>query len=242
MDDRFIIKPKIGKKDPILPERVIIVPTFSMLELLVPGGKKNMSKLGVLENTFFSLIKSGNVEAAVCGPVIGAPAAAILMEKIIACGGKKILFFGSCGAISPSLEIGDIFIPDGGISEEGTSVLYLKGEKILSPSMEILSALEIALKKSSLSYKKGRVWTTDAPFMETVEKVEYYSSLSVLAVDMEFTALCAVAMFRQVSFAALMVVSDILYKKEWAHGFPSAKFKDGKTNAVEIITKVLADI
>lgn len=45
------------------------------------------------------------------------------------------------------------------------------------------------------------------------------------AVDMEYSALCAVAIFREIQFAALFLVSDELWKDEWRPGFTGKVFK-----------------
>jgi len=57
----------------------------------------------------------------------------------------------------------------------------------------------------------------------------------VVAVDMEFSALCAVACFRNIEFAAVLIVSDELWGKTWRPGFSSNVFIETKGKALDIV-------
>lgn len=239
MPEKFILIPSKGKNDPQLPENIILVPDSSMLKLFSPSGKASISRFGSDGRISVSFLSEDKIDTAVIGNLVGAPAAVAALEKIIVCGGKRIIYFGSCGAVSPELSIGDIFLPVSGISEEGTSHLYINSNEIPPPSKALAGLLENALIKEKAEYRKGKIWTTDAPYMETGEKVKKYSSLGAMAVDMEFTALCTVAEYRQVQFVSLMIVSDVVYEKKWRQGFDSEKFKRQKKVAVKVINRIL---
>ncbi|RPJ37875.1 MAG: hypothetical protein EHM27_11990, partial [Deltaproteobacteria bacterium] len=73
--------------------------------------------------------------------------------------------------------------------------------------------------EAKLPWIAGRVWTTDAIFRETREKVSRYGQMDILAVEMEMAALFTVAVYRKISFGALMVVSDELAAPKWKTGF-----------------------
>ena len=84
--------------------------------------------------------------------------------------------------------------------------------------------LEVLTTKES-SPKQGAIWTTDAVYRETRDKVANYASQGIKAVDMEYAALKAVAGFRHVSFAAVMLVSDELFHQEWTPRFVQKSFR-----------------
>lgn len=73
----------------------------------------------------------------------------------------------------------------------------------------------------------GNIWSTDAPYREDMI---YLNQLrmenAVVAVDMEYSALCAICCFRKVDFAAVFLVSDELFGKDWNPGFSSQLFKE----------------
>lgn len=148
---------------------------------------------------------------------IGAPAAALAMEVVIAAGVRKVLMLGLAGSLSPSCPIGSCVIPTWGIREEGTSYHYLPSRTCPKPSMRFARELRDAL--SDIEPKLGGVWSTDAPYRETVRKIKEYAGKGVLAADMETTAMMAVAMRRKVQFAAVLTISDLMYREKWEPAF-----------------------
>ncbi|MDY6879677.1 MAG: hypothetical protein SV686_05475 [Thermodesulfobacteriota bacterium] len=75
------------------------------------------------------------------------------------------------------------------------------------------------LEQEGLSSSVGPVWTMDAVYRETHEKVMKYRDQGVLAVEMEISALMTVASYRSVKMAGLLTVSDELFEPKWRRGF-----------------------
>jgi len=150
------------------------------------------------------------------GPAVGAPMAAICLEKLIALGARRILVYGWCGSLHPALAAGDLFIPTQGLSEEGTSAHYPGAGGDPDDLLSVRLSEALAEANGFAGPRRGSIWTTDAVYRETREKVARYSAQGILAVDMEYTALRAVAAFRQVSLAAVMLVSDELFHQNWS--------------------------
>jgi uridine phosphorylase len=171
------------------------------------------------------------------GPAVGAPMAAICLEKLIALGARRIVVYGWCGSLTPSMYTGDLFMPTGGVSEEGTSMHYQPAPMCDDDSLRL--SLFAALTREGCLLKEGWIWTTDAVYRETREKVERYRAQGILAVDMEFTALRSVAAFRGVSLAAVMLVSDELFHEEWTPRFQHKKFR---TDSRRVLAKLCAVI
>lgn len=157
------------------------------------------------------------------GPAVGAPMAALCLEKIIALGATQIILYGWCGSLTPSLRTGDLFMPTRSVSEEGTSGHYQHPVARVDDSLHT-SLLEV-LATNAINPKQGVIWTTDAVYRETKGKVADYAAQGVMAVDMEYAALKAVAGFRHVQFAAIMLVSDELYHQEWTPRFVQKTFR-----------------
>lgn len=153
----------------------------------------------------------------ICQAYFGSPAAGMLMEALVASGVKDFVMVGQAGAISPRCKIGDLFLPSWGIREEGTSYHYLAEDVLCKTSRTLLSEMKGAL--YDIGYVAGGVWTTDAPFRETMDKVQRYAGEGAIAVEMECAALMAIAMYREVNFAAALVITDELYEGEWVRGF-----------------------
>jgi purine-nucleoside phosphorylase len=81
-----------------------------------------------------------------------------------------------------------------------------------------VSALESALKAQGLPYLVGKTWTTDAPYRETRDKVDLRRSEGCLTVEMEASALMAVAQFRNVVLVQVLYGGDDPSGDEWDHG------------------------
>ncbi|MCP3874132.1 MAG: nucleoside phosphorylase, partial [Desulfobacteraceae bacterium] len=162
----------------------------------VPRGKKSSdgSKVAVLVSSDqdFNNIRSNSLKPKssnfyhstrftdkekVCyaGPYIGSPYGVVLLESLIAKGVSKILVLGWCGAVSDKLKAGDLIIPTAAFSDEGTSRNYTDSSDdfpIIEPSASLISAFEKKLDTMDLKFTKGKIWTTDAIYRETPEKVD----------------------------------------------------------------------
>ena len=174
------------------------------------------------------------------GPVLGAPQAALVLEYLRLNGVKTVVGLGWCGSLQPALSIGRIILPEAAVSEEGTSAHYPLAQGPAGANRELADRLSQALSAREIPFRRGRVWTTDAPFRETPNKVKQYADQGILAVDMEASALFTVARFREMAYAALMVVSDEVWSKERHRGFESPELAAGLRLAAGVILEVMA--
>lgn len=173
------------------------------------------------------------------GPIIGAPYAVMLFETLIAWGVRSFIFFGWCGAISPDVKIGDILVPTSAVVDEGTSIHYMQPkESVVHPSPETTGLIKTILSDKDIAFHQGRVWSTDAIFRETPDKVSHYQSNGVVAVEMELSALFSVGRFRNVDVGGILVVSDELATLKWHPGFKDERFVLGRQNVCEVIRQV----
>jgi len=177
---------------------------------------------------------------ALVGPLIGAPYATMVLEKLIARGAKTVLFFGWCGAVSPALSIGDILIPSAALIDEGTSKHYSTHPSgiVSRPGGEMAGRTRSAFLKRSVLFHEGLIWTTDAVYRETRERVLHYQSRNVLAVEMELSALFTVAGFRGIDLCGVLVVSDELYHPGWKAGFSDSRFKAARQTVCDMIEQL----
>ncbi|HEX2350788.1 MAG TPA: nucleoside phosphorylase [Ktedonobacterales bacterium] len=158
---------------------------------------------------------------------IGAPAAISVLEEMIALGVRDLLIVGTGGSLQPALPIGSFVVPTGAIREEGTSFHYVPAGAELAPDATLAQALAEAVVAQGGGVTFGPVWTTDAPYRELRSKVAAYGAMGALAVEMEASALFALAQFREVRLALLLAISDELFH-EWQPGFHSAELRAAK--------------
>lgn len=175
-------------------------------------------------------------DLAVIGPFMGAPYAAALLENLIAWGAGEIIYYGWCGAVACHVNIGDIIIPSEAMIDEGTSRCYLSSNAEMSlPDNGLQQRLRSVIDIDPVKIHAGAIWTTDALFNETPEKIAHYQTQGVLAVEMEASALFTVAHHRSAILGCLLVVSDDLSGGEWKPGFSDKGFKNVRHQLCQLL-------
>ncbi len=216
-----------------LPENVIVAPTEPIYRAVRQAGRctERDRRLDLFR---ICLLPGSRTAAAVAGPALGAPAAALLVERLVREQVKRVVLLGVCGALVPELQIGDGLIPTGGISEEGTSPLYCVGD-IPAPDPTLLERIRRASRQTGWIPQEGTIWTTDAPYRESAEKRRHFRGAGAVAVDMEFTALATVSRVHRLSFAAFMVVSDERFSEPPRIGFATPRFRKALQRAATVV-------
>ncbi|WP_051184497.1 nucleoside phosphorylase [Desulfatiglans anilini] len=231
-----IIRPHRGRGEPSIPADVLMVmPPFELRHL---ARRISAEPVAFADSDLFRLYlpKEGPLGAcALSGPFLGAPHAVMGLEKLIALGAQRIWAFGWCGSLSAAARIGDLLIPTRAYPEEGTSRHYPLDGLDLVPDAGLTAGLQKGLESAGLPYRRGAVWTTDAPYRETPVKVRYWQEQGALAVEMEASALMAVSLFRGVRMCALFVVSDELFECRWRPGFRDPLLKKRSRAAAEAL-------
>ena len=176
-----------------------------------------------------------NRSITIAGPILGAPQAVLVLEKLIALGSRTIIVLGWCGSLQSDLTIGDWLLPSSARSEEGTSSHYPMHAAHFLPDTDLFAGLQDYCVQNGFSVRAGPIWTTDAPLRETVGKVSGYGEEGLLAVEMEMSALFHVAAYRKVRLVGLLVVSDELSTLKWRPGFRSTRFKRACSQASETL-------
>ena len=164
-----------------------------------------------------SVVEHRGVPVALVTPPVGAPASASTMEVLIALGAANIIGCGSCGVVKPGFDAGHVIVPTGAVRDEGTSYHYAPADAEVAPHPRALAAIDDALTEAGVPHDRGLVWTTDAIFRETPEKVARRREQGCLVVEMEAAALFAVAAFRGAVYGQLLYAGDDVSAEEWDH-------------------------
>ena len=165
---------------------------------------------------------------------MGAPMAVMLLEQLIALGVRRFLYLGFCGALDPSYRIGDCVIPTQGLREEGTSYHYLPPHVMPTTAGRLNAVLHEQATTHGLPVQSGAIWTTDAPYRETAQKIQYFQHAGARIVDMEMAALLAVAHYRGCEVTGLLIVSDECYHPTWQPGFGHPQLRRACRTAVRV--------
>ncbi|WP_300669675.1 nucleoside phosphorylase [Desulfoluna sp.] len=228
-----IVTPPSG---PDIPEKVVLVatqPDFS--ELVKSMGAQEVKGVPMPMRLF----QAG--DTAIAGPFMGAPQAVMLLENLVAWGGKYFLMAGWCGSLTGKLAIGETLLVTGAYVDEGTSLHYgveTTGHCV-SPSVSQTAFVRDILSTSGTPVVEGKAWTTDAIYRETPERINRFKDLGAVAVEMESSALFTAACYRKVKLAALMTVSDDVSGLSWSKGFGTPRFKEGRKRTLGAICHLI---
>jgi uridine phosphorylase len=159
---------------------------------------------------------------------------------MIACGARRFLEVGMAGAIQPNLNLGDILVVTEAIRDEGTSNHYFSPEVKLESNEDLRKRIIEVLEEEKLHFRTGSVWTTDGVYRETKSKFLRFRDQGVLAVDMETSALFAVAKYRKMQIASMQVVSDILSESGWLPAFKHKEVAIGLQKAITCAVHALS--
>lgn len=93
---------------------------------------------------------------------IGSPSAAIAVEELARVGADTLVRVGSCGAIQPETDVGDLIITTGAVRQEGTSDEYVRPEYPAVADHAVVSALAAAAEDLGYEYHLGITASTDS--------------------------------------------------------------------------------
>jgi uridine phosphorylase len=171
---------------------------------------------------------------------IGAPAAATVLEELIAVGVQEFISIGSAGSLQKHVQIGDAVVCEQAICGEGVSRHYLTHAECCKAGTGITTRIKAALEGRSIAHHSGTTWTTDAPYRETIEEVRQHQAENVLAVEMEAAALFAVAQFRGVELGAALAIGDSLADLKWHPDFLGPVARNGLKTIYSVAVQALA--
>ena len=137
---------------------------------------------------------------------MGGPSAAIVISELADLGASRLVRVGTCGALEPSLALGELLIATEAISADGTSRALGAAGRVAGDST-LTAALKAA---GDGGVRAGAVVSTDLFYDARDELEEEWRSAGAVAVEMEAATLYALAARRGVQAAAVLIVTDLL--------------------------------
>jgi uridine phosphorylase len=126
------------------------------------------------------------------------------------------------------------------IRDEGTSYHYFPAEVKVESSVQLRTKLIKELNKKKIKHFIGPVWSTDGVYRETRSKYRRFRDSGVLAVDMETSAIFAVAKYRNVEAASAQVISDILTENGWLQAFGHQSVRESTETLLKSVLETLS--
>lgn len=132
---------------------------------------------------------------------IGGPSAAIVVSELADLGARQLVRVGTCGALSPTLRLGDLLAVECAYAADGASRALGAGRRV-APDRELTAALR--------GDHRGAVATSDLFYERDASRPAGWARQGALAIDMECAAVFALAAARGLAAAALLLVSDVV--------------------------------
>src|SRR5437588_9630854 len=176
-----------------LPAVCVFDPDGDLVDYLHITGRSHRHPTWACYHTVLETFVQDEIEYGIVGRVVGAPFAVLVAEELFASGCQLLISVTSAGQIVSVGHPPYMILIEQALRDEGTSYHYMP------PSP--FSYLHPALREMICTYWDhtrvplhiGVSWTTDAPFRETEEAIEACRTLGILAVEMEASALYALA-------------------------------------------------
>lgn len=156
-----------------------------------------------------------NMQLALFMMDMGSAGAGGQLEEVYALGVEKVVVFGSCGVLDKSIEDCAIIIPNAAVRDEGLSYHYVPASDEMEVNLKYIPEFTAILDEVNIGYRIGKTWTTDAIYRETRAKMERRKEMGCICVEMECSAMAAVAQFREKELFQFLYAADNLDGEKW---------------------------
>lgn len=155
------------------------------------------------------------VEIALMMAGVGAPLCVGGFEELFQMGVETAVIFGNCGVLDRKIADCGVIIPTSAMRDEGTSYHYAPPGDEIAVNPKYRHVMTNLLEELGVPYTMGKCWTTDAMYRETRDKVERRRAAGCVCVDMECSALAAMAQFRGKEVFQFFYAGDNLDAEHW---------------------------
>lgn len=135
---------------------------------------------------------------------MGGPSAAIVITELADLGARRLIRTGTCGALDPTLELGDIILAREALARDGTSRALGAGDRAQPDA-----ALTNALAATGENLRQGPIVSTDL-FYDNTGQEHQWAAERGLAVEMECATLFTLGANLGLQTAALLIVTDLI--------------------------------
>lgn len=156
---------------------------------------------------------------------VGAPACVGTVEDTFAViKTDNYLVFGGAGCLDKEITHGKIMIPTEAYRDEGISYHYAPAADYIR--LKNSDKVESFMKENGIPCVKGRTWTTDAFYRETVNNFEKRKADGCISVEMECAALQALCDFRGKNLYMFFTSADLLDAPQWDERHKTGEVKN----------------
>lgn len=152
----------------------------------------------------------------IMGHGMGIPSCSIYATELVREYGVRVLIrVGSCGALAPSAQIGDIVLAMGASTDSKVNRMRFLGHDFAAiADYELLATAALVAKERHISVRVGNVMSTDFFYHPQKDFVDIVEKMGILALEMEVAGLYGVAAEYGVRALGILTVSDHIRRNE----------------------------
>jgi purine-nucleoside phosphorylase len=137
---------------------------------------------------------------------------------------ETVIGIGSCGALQPEIECGDIIVSNSARAGECLSPHYgTPHGEMVDGDAGLSSSMADFFRARGLPVHEGPIVTTGAAFRETDEAIASWSEEGILGVELEASALFSLGSFLGLKTTMALLVTDSPIRKETSNILRSPK-------------------
>lgn len=193
-----------------VPPICILDPDGDIVRRLRREGRSKPFEAWACYHTALDSFDLAGETAGIIGCAVGASFAVLIAEELFASGCKLLLSLTSAGQIEVLGKPPYFVVIDRALRDEGTSDHYAPPAEFAHADTALVAAASASLDDSGMQTFVGASWTTDAPFRETKEAIEWARSRGAVAVEMEAAALYTFATVKKARVLCLAHVTNTM--------------------------------
>lgn len=139
----------------------------------------------------------------------GAPACVATVEDTLSeIRTDSYVVFGGSGCLNKEIAHGKVMVPTEAYRDEGTSYHYAPASDYITiRNSDIVAEF---MEENGIPFVKGKTWTTDSFYRETIRNFEKRKADGCISVEMECAALQAMCDFRNLNLFMFLTCGDLL--------------------------------
>ncbi len=138
---------------------------------------------------------------------MGGPSMAIAVEELRKTGVEAAVRIGSCGALQPEANVGDLIMAEAAVRDEGTTLGYAPLSYPAIADHDLLLTCEESAKEAHYRFHRGIARSHDCLYRDDNPSIyEDWAKKGVMASDMETAALFVVGRLRGMKTASILNV------------------------------------
>jgi DeoD family purine-nucleoside phosphorylase len=141
---------------------------------------------------------------------MGGPSAAVVASELIELGAQRLIRIGTCGGLSPELELGQLVVAPEAVADDGTSCAlggHQRLARVAAPGSLSGALAAVGVGSGQRATAVGPVVSTDL-FYDADDRIDEWVGAGALAVEMETAAIFTLAAKRGVEAGCALLVSN----------------------------------